>query len=172
MGGLGLLRFFSTLLSVFLLFLACIGLRERGFKIQQDELDDRRFDTLDPVVKEYLRKLADAWKSHNKNYLLAQGEEQYQDNTRPYVNEGQYLALLYRAGPYAQEGRWSYDNFELDIDTVRRIIFIDYRIEGPVLIVSGRFESKTGNVIPCNLYILWRLMDIKLIGAADRVILR
>ena len=67
------------------------------------ELNSAAFSTLPPYSRDYLVSIAEAFASGDKAFIGSQGEINYSRRVRPLVTEGEYLALLYRLGPYAEE---------------------------------------------------------------------
>ncbi|MDR2491785.1 MAG: hypothetical protein LBD20_10335 [Spirochaetaceae bacterium] len=129
-----------------------------------DGLDAPRFNTLDAETKTYLKNIAAAWRRGDTAFLLSQGESRYQSEKRFGISEARYLALLYRAGPYANDSGWDYGAYDLNPDGVLSLRFLDYHDEGPVRIFDCRFTLKSGEHIPAKICLLWRLPAMKILG--------
>jgi hypothetical protein len=115
----------------------------------------------------YLRALSRAFSTADRDFLLAQGESQFEADNRGRYDEESYLALLYRVGLFSED-RASVpaerESPRLDLAQIRRIEFSGWEEQGPVLIIGGRLVTKTGGAIPCRLVLLWRLREPKILG--------
>jgi hypothetical protein len=131
-----------------------------------DNLSSARFAALPAPVRLYLKELSRAWRTGDEAFLLAQGEDGYAESMRPRVRTSRYLALLYQAGPYTDSADWEYGVYDIVPDAIAGIQFLDYEEQGPVLVISARLLHKNGIFIPCTIHLLWRLLDIKIIGVS------
>ncbi|MDR2659750.1 MAG: hypothetical protein LBC27_07165 [Spirochaetaceae bacterium] len=118
---------------------------------------------LPDYVSEYLLGISAAFAAHDSVFLLAQGEAGYEKDVRPFVNDDEYLALLYRAGAYAEDAEWS-SPFSVDIDNVSFIDYTDWREHGPVLEIDGIMQMKKGPPLSFSIILLWRLPQPKILG--------
>ena len=71
-------------------------------------------------IRAYLLKIEAAFAAHDADFLLAQGEDEYERAARNRVGYGEYLAMLYRAGRYADDAVWGAPS-ELDPEKVSYI---------------------------------------------------
>jgi hypothetical protein len=128
----------------------------------QDETE--LFGGLPDDIRTYLFRLGTAFAAHDSAFLLSQGESEYEKEVRSKVDDDEYLALLYRAGVYAEDAEWQ-SPFALDLD---RVTFIDYtscQEYGPVLEIEGLIYMDTGRPLYCRIILLWRLVPPKILGA-------
>jgi hypothetical protein len=135
----------------------------------QDSGDDAlSFATLPPEIRSYLADLSAAFKNHDSTFLEDQGETHYAKDLFNKYSREQYLAMLYRAGPYARDSTWEIPPYKLDIKNIRRVKWIDFSEKGPVLEVNGVIllaaHEMDATEIPCRLMLLWRLKEPKIIG--------
>jgi hypothetical protein len=118
-------------------------------------------------TREYLEGLSRAFASANRAFLLAQGESQFEAENRRRYDEESYLALLYRVGSFSADSpavSVETENPRLDPARIRRIEFSGWEEQGPVLIIHARLITWTGEAIPCQLALLWRLREPKILG--------
>jgi hypothetical protein len=125
--------------------------------------DDVLFRELPAGIRAYLRKLEAAFAAHDAAFLLAQGEGEYEMAARNRVNCGEYLAMLYRAGRYADDAVWEAPS-EIDSDKIACIKYTAWREQGPVLGVDGKIYPDEGRPILFSMKVLWRLNEPKLLG--------
>jgi hypothetical protein len=129
-------------------------------------LEDPAFKGLAPEALDYLGLLARAFAGHDGDFLIAQGEPQYEAAVRHRYDEGTYLALLYRTGPWAQ----GYP-FPKDPDTVPDLIpqeiqsieYISWEEQGPMLEIQGRLITARGKT-PCVIMFNPRLREPRVLG--------
>ncbi len=131
----------------------------------KDGLEDARFASLPPELRVYLKKLSDAVGRQDTAFLSAQGEQNWQERYRQAFDQGRYLALLYRTGPYAQEQ----DATGPDMPSLAPHSLIGLRYEGftdrgIVIEVRGFFVDRSGTRIPFDLFVMHRLAEPKLLG--------
>jgi hypothetical protein len=128
-------------------------------------LDRAAFRELGPETRICLEALSRAFASQDREYLLSQGEENYEAAVRPYYDEGSYLALLYRAGAYASDSLWEKGRRPfLEPGEIRGIEYLDWEEQGPMLVIRGRLTTKT-EALPCKIVLAWRLRTPKILGA-------
>jgi hypothetical protein len=125
-------------------------------------LDREAFRKLPPEARSYLEALSRAFAGQDREYLLSQGEENYEAALRPYYDEGSYLAMLYRAGSYAAEGPGD-RRPSLDPGKTRGIEYLDWEEQGPMLVIRGRLLTGT-ETLPCKIVLAWRLGTPKILG--------
>jgi hypothetical protein len=130
-----------------------------------DRLEEPVFRGLPTEVHSYLETLAAAFRSQDRTFLLAQGEPQFERETRPQYHEETYLALLYRTGPLSREEPEADNTLpRLDPEKSRRIEYLDWEEEGPLLEIRGRLIPASGPPIPCRIMLIWRLREPKVLG--------
>jgi hypothetical protein len=118
-------------------------------------------------AREYLDALSRAFSSADRDFLLAQGESQFEAENRGRYDEETYLALLYRVGPFSGDSPSvpvGTGNPRLDPAQIRRIEFAGWEEQGPALIISARLITRANEAIPCQLALLWRLREPKILG--------
>ena len=155
---------FAYIAALLCLLCACATLKTAATGAEDDNLDDPRFSALDIETKTYLKNIAAAWRRGDAAFLLSQGESRYQSEKRFGISEARYLALLYRAGPYADDNEWTSAAYDLAPDAVLSLRFLDFHDEGPVRIFDCRFTLKSGDRIPAKICLLWRLPSMKILG--------
>ncbi|GHU39708.1 hypothetical protein FACS1894190_05480 [Spirochaetia bacterium] len=160
-----------VVVSQIIILAACSGAPKNAtaLNVQKHEnppaiQEDGSFSKLPAVIREYLKQIADAFENHNNKFLIAQGEENYDKDLRGSTSEGQYLAMLYRAGPYIKDSTWQIPDYKLNLSAVQHIKWLSYREQGPVLEIEGIITESSGKTIPCRLMLLWRLNIPKIIG--------
>jgi hypothetical protein len=131
----------------------------------KDRLDTRDFAGLPPEAKAYLQILSRAFRNQDKNFLLSQGESQFEAEVKPHYDDGSYLALLYRSGQYAAESpRTGTQSPRLNPADIHHIEYTRWEENGPMLEIEGSFLTMTGGVIPCKIILIWRLKEPKILG--------
>jgi hypothetical protein len=122
---------------------------------------------LPPEAGEYLEALARAFSAADRDFLLAQGESQFEAENRGRYDEESYLALLYRMGSLSEDSPSVPAGGgipRLDPARIRRIEFAGWEEQGPALIIHARLVTRTGEAVPCRLALLWRLREPKILG--------
>jgi hypothetical protein len=133
--------------------------------VEEQRIEDAAlFKELPGGVREYLLKLAAAFAGHDAGFLLSQGEDGYEASTRDNVSAAGYLAMLYRAGAFADDASWGLPR-ELDLSRVVYIDYTEWRERGPVLEVDGKIHMDSGSPLIFSIKVLWRLNDPKILGA-------
>ena len=128
-------------------------------------LDSAGFRNIPADARNYLTALADAFKSKNRDFLVSQGEAQYEKEVRSRVDEETYLALLYRAGPYSADSEWKPAvPPRLEYSHIRAIEYTGWEEAGPMLDIKGRLYLNGGAVLPCRIILAWRLPEPKILG--------
>jgi hypothetical protein len=128
-------------------------------------LSNPAFKKLKPEVLSYLETLAEAFYTKDTAFLLAQAESYYQRTYEGLYPTDEYLAMLYRIGPYSTESpNGSNKKPSLDIKEVRGITYTGWEELGPVLEVRGTIHLADGKTEICRLILLWHLGDIKIKG--------
>ena len=128
-------------------------------------LGSSRFRDLPPEAKEYLETLAGAFRKRDKGFLISQGEAQYERELRSRYDEGTYLALLYRIGPYSEDMEWkSPAPVQLDTSTVQAIEYSGWEEKGPMLEIKGRLYFVNSVHLPCAIMLVWRLPEPRILG--------
>jgi len=128
-------------------------------------LDAPQFRSLPPEARDYLAVLAEAFRKTNKDFLVSQGEAQYEQDLRPLYDEETYLALLYRIGPYSEDSEWKSASLErLEYTQVRAIKYLAWEEKGPMLDIKGRLYFQNGSSLPCRIVLVWRLIEPRILG--------
>ncbi|GHV83049.1 hypothetical protein AGMMS50212_03890 [Spirochaetia bacterium] len=136
---------------------------ENAVPYQED--DSIKISDLPKEVREYLVTVSAAFKKPDIDFLISQGEENYEKELRGRMVEEQYLALLYRAGPYSKDSPWKIPPFMLDPQKVKSVEWINAYERGPVYEIEGKVQMKDGKNDPCRLVLLWKLKNPKIVGA-------
>jgi len=130
-----------------------------------DGLDAPQFRSLPPEARDYLAVLAEAFRKTNKDFLVSQGEPQYEQDLRSRYDEETYLALLYRIGPYSEDSEWKSASLErLEYSQVKSIEYLSWDEQGPMLDIKGRLCFQNGSTLPCRIVLAWRLIEPKILG--------
>lgn len=128
-------------------------------------LKDPAFKQLKPEVLIYLEKLADAFSARDKDYILAQAEPYYHQTYSKLYETSEYLAMLYRIGPYSTESGYGETRKPvLNINDMLGITYTGWDELGPVIEVRGKIIFKSGKTETCRLILIWRAGDIKIKG--------
>ena len=128
-------------------------------------LNSARFRDLPPEAKEYLETLAEAFRRKDKDFLISQGETHYEKELRPKYDEKAYLAMLYRYGPYSEDGPWKPITLpHLDTSLISAIEYTDWKENGPMLDINFRLYQQNGEQISCMIMLAWRLLEPKILG--------
>jgi hypothetical protein len=125
--------------------------------------DAALFSGLPADIRDYLLNLSAAFAAHNTAYLLDQGESEYERIVKGGVDDDEYLALLYRAGAYAEDAEWL-SPFALDVSKISFIDYTAWRERGPVLEVDGIMYMDNGPPFLFSIMLLWRLGNPKILG--------
>lgn len=132
---------------------------------RESGLDQGIFSSLSTETRDYLGSLARAFKKQDGEYLLNQGEERYAQRMRNRYSEEEYLALLFRVGPYAKESPFDPETtVRLDVHSVMSIRFTGWEDRGPVLEIRGILKKKDRTELPCRILVLWKLRSPKILG--------
>jgi len=188
--GPGPRRRISAFLALLLLFAACVsqppGDKKAPAKVPSPEtakitdravgdgLDTPRFRNLPPEAQDYLKTLATAFRKKDREFLVSQGEAQYEKELRFTLDEETYLAMLYRIGPYSEDLPWESPRNNganlprLDVSVIRGIEYTGWEESGPMLEIKGRLYIRDSEPIPCTLILIWRLTEPKILGERPR----
>lgn len=133
---------------------------------QEDSgLSQKAFADLPEEARSYLERLARAFAEGDSRYLTDQGERNYAARARPRFAEDEYLALLYRIGPYAAETPADPNPLpKLVPSEIRGIRYTGWEEQGPLLEIRARISLKSGAVLPGRILLLWRLAEPKILG--------
>jgi len=133
---------------------------------KESGLSAETFVHLPPEGKAYLLRLAEAFRRQDSAYLLAQGEPGFAERQNPMHDQAEYLALLYRIGPYAAENPGDpYPLPRLQPAQIRSIEYTGWEEQGPVLEIRGRILlTSSATPLPCRIMLLWRLKEQKILG--------
>jgi hypothetical protein len=130
-------------------------------------LEDPAFAGLAPEARLYLEELAQAFSIQDQNFLVAQGEPQYEAQLRPRYDEGSYLAMLYRTGPWAQDFPVPDDPKTIPglvPQEIQGIEYVSWEEQGPMLEIQGRLITTKGKAIPCLIVFNPRLREPRILG--------
>jgi hypothetical protein len=123
------------------------------------------WEGLPPGVRAYLTELAEAFARQDASFLLAQGEAQFEAEVRPRYDEGDYLALLYRAGPYGEDSpRSAAERIRLEVREISGVEYTGWEERGPLLEIRGRLIRRGGPPVPCVIMLVWKLWEPKILG--------
>jgi hypothetical protein len=130
-----------------------------------NRLETPVFAKLPPDARLYLEALSLAFRTQDIPFLMSQGELQYEAQLRPRYDEGSYLAMLYRAGPWAQEYNGKAEDVpDLKPQEILGIEYISWEVEGPMLEIRGELFTTQGKTIPCVIVFNPRLREPKILG--------
>ncbi|GHV61613.1 hypothetical protein AGMMS49587_06210 [Spirochaetia bacterium] len=130
-----------------------------------DRLDGPVFAALPPEARSYLAAVAKAFRNQDTQFLLAQGEWTFEAEVKPRYDTETYLAMLYRAGSYATDAPWGKSpKTRLVPSEIREIEYIKWEEQGPMLAIQGRLNINDGSQIPCQIILVWKLTEPKILG--------
>lgn len=131
-----------------------------------DGLDLPQFTDLPSEARDYLKILTEAFRTQDKEFLIAQGEGQYEKELRFRYDEETYLAMLYRVGIYSEE---THDNPltlpRLEYTEIKTIEFYEWEEKGPILEIAGLLYLRDGSAFSCGINLVWKLIEPKILGA-------
>ena len=134
-------------------------------KRPDSDLSNPAFKKLKPEVLSYLEALAEAFHTKDQAFLLAQAEPYYRKTYEGLYPTNEYLAMLYRIGPYSTESPNGLTKRpSINLKEVRGITYTGWEELGPVLEVRGTIQLADGKTETFRLILLWRLGDIKIKG--------
>ena len=136
-----------------------------GITPPENRLNGPAFKNIPGEAREYLERLSRAFISQDEAFLLAQGEPQFESETRPRHDNETYLALLYRTGVYAAESpRLSGQPPRLAPATVSHIQYLSWEENGPLPEIKAQLVGKDGKTTPSLIMLVWRLREPKIEG--------
>ncbi|MDR2403904.1 MAG: hypothetical protein LBD78_07730 [Spirochaetaceae bacterium] len=136
-----------------------------GNKPEQAPFTELPPRSLPADTRAYLEALSAAFRNGDRNFLLSQGEAQFEAEVRSFYDEETYLALLYRIGPYGQESpRTDTETPRLNPEEILRIEYADWGEQGPLLELHCRLIRRRGPPLPCLIMLVWRLPEPKILG--------
>jgi hypothetical protein len=127
-----------------------------GVDQYNDKLDDPTFAKLPADVKKYLQSLSAAFKNHDEDFLLAQGEAMFEQQIRPIYNDEEYFIMLYRIGGDIWKAP--------AVSDISHIEYTGWESGDPVMEIRGRFFSDDKQIVPCVIMLAWKLDEPKIIG--------
>lgn len=128
-------------------------------------LNSPAFQRLPVEARSYLITLAAAFSKQDIEFLVSQGEAQYEKEIRPNLDEDVYLALLYRAGTPGDDSEWKSSVLpRLSYTQIRAIEYTEWEEKGPMLDIQGRLYLQNNEVISCRIVLAWRLPEPKILG--------
>ena len=123
------------------------------------------WERMPPEARAYLSELARAFARQDTAFLLAQGEPQFEAAVRPYYDEENYLAMLYRSGLYGEnKPPAGADKDRLKPEEIKSIEYTGWEEQGPMLKVRGYLITAAAK-IPCVILFNPRLQTPKILGA-------
>ncbi|GHT59047.1 hypothetical protein FACS1894109_14240 [Spirochaetia bacterium] len=130
-----------------------------------DHLDEAAFAGLPPDARTYLAAISKAFRNQDRQFLLAQGEGTFEADVKPWYDDEDYLAMLYRVGSYATDTPWGKNERPRLIPSeIREIEYINWEEQGPMLAIQGRLDYKDGSAMPCKIILAWRLTEPRILG--------
>jgi hypothetical protein len=136
-----------------------------ALSITGDYLDTKGFADLPPEARTYLAAISRAFRSQDKEFLLAQGEKTFEAEVKPWYDDESYLAMLYRSGHYAVDAPSEKSRMSrLEPAAIRDIEYIDWEERGPMIEIRGRLAYKDGSTVPCKIILVWKLTEPKVLG--------
>jgi hypothetical protein len=130
------------------------------------EPESRDLQDIPQEAREYLAALALAFSRQDLEFLISQGEKQYEAELKSYYDDGTYLAMLYRVGPYTEESPWrDMELPRLEWQEIKDIEYDRWSEKGPLLEIQARLIPYKGKDIPCEILLIWRLEEPKIQGA-------
>ena len=130
-----------------------------------DGLGTQTFRQFPSEAADYLRLLSEAFRNRDSAFLLSQGEIQYETELRPRYEDEVYLAMMFRIGSYGEDSQWgSTQVLRLHPAQLRGIEYTGWEEAGPMLRISGRIHMIDGSNIPCEIVLVWRLPEPKILG--------
>ena len=130
-----------------------------------DGLGTPGFRNLPSEAMDYLRILSQAFRNKDREFLVSQGETQYEIELRSRLEEDVYMALLYRIGPLGGDSAWTSPVLpRLNPAEVRSIEFTGWEEAGPMLNISARLHMEDGSRLPSEIILVWRLIEPKILG--------
>lgn len=130
----------------------------------RDTLDDPVFTALPPEVKTYLQALSSAFKNHDEDFLLAQGEAMFEKMVRPFYDDDEYFTMLYRVGANAWDAPVPAASPKIAVSDVHHIEYTGWENGDPVMEIRGRLFYQDTQFIPCQIMLDWKLDEPKIIG--------
>jgi hypothetical protein len=144
------------------------SLQER--ETARDGVGGEAFDSpawrgLPAEAEDYLTILAEAFSRRDRDFLISQGEARYEAENRSRYDEETYLAMLYRIGAYNEDSPFREIGLpRLSYTEIRGIQYTAWKEEGPVINVDARLIPLKGETIHCQIMLLWRLREPKILG--------
>ncbi|QQO08382.1 hypothetical protein [Breznakiella homolactica] len=130
-----------------------------------DGLNTAAFRSIPAEAGAYLSLLSRAFSQRDGDFLMAQGEPLFEKQVRPDYDEDEYLAMLYRIGPYAAESPDAPDRLpRLTVRNIRGIRYTAWDEVDFMLEISGRIVFTDGADTPCRIMLLWHLPEPKILG--------
>jgi hypothetical protein len=130
-----------------------------------DGLETPQFKGIPEEARVYLKKVAEAFRSRDGAFLAAQGSPQYEADNRGRYDEETYLAMLFRIGSYSEDLPWKPQALpRLEYNEIIGIEYKNWNDNGPHLEVRANLIPKTGEPIPCEIVLIWKLPDPKIEG--------
>jgi hypothetical protein len=121
-----------------------------------DKLDDPIFEKLPTEVKSYLQNLSAAFKNHDEDFLLAQGEAMFEQQVRPHYDDDEYFLMLYRIGGDVWDAPL--------VSDITHIEYTGWESGDPVMEIRGRLFYGDKQFVSCQMMLAWKLDEAKIIG--------
>jgi hypothetical protein len=130
--------------------------------IKDDTLNDPIFGKMPAEVKKYLKSLSSAFKNHDTEFLLDQGEEMFEKIVRPYYDDNEYFCMLYRTGDIARD--FSTKLVNINVSEISHIEYTGWESGDPVMEIRGRLFYDDKRFVSCQIMLAWKLDEPKIIG--------
>ena len=115
-----------------------------------DGLNTPGFRNIPEEARAYLGILSEAFRQKNRDFLISQGETQYERELRHQMEDETYLALLYRVGSHNEDSQWASMTIpRLNPAEVRAIEYAQWEEAGPMLRITGRLHLEDNNTLQC-----------------------
>jgi hypothetical protein len=132
----------------------------------EDNLGKSVFKGLPSEAREYLETLSKAFKDKDLDFLISQGELNYENSTRLRYDEETYLAMLYRIGPYTEDSPFQEMKLpRLEYKEITGIEYLAWDETGPMIEIRARLIRQKNEPIPCEIMLVWKLPEPKVLGA-------
>jgi hypothetical protein len=131
----------------------------------EDNLGKSVFKGLPQEARVYLETLSKAFREKDLDYLISQGELNYENETRLRYDEETYLAMLYRIGPYTEDSPFRDMKLpRLEYKEVIGIEYLKWDEKGPMIEIQARLISQKNEATLCEIMLVWKLPEPKILG--------
>lgn len=120
--------------------------------------------SLPAPARDFLTELRDHLRRGDFSWAAERADPSFLRAMEGRGRDSYFYTYLFSAGPLARETP-EYGRFEtLPVARVRDMVWEEARIEGPAVIVLGRFILSSGAPVPFALRLLWRLDPPRILG--------